>query len=353
MPPLHDGSAIKSLGSEAIKILFLIFVRMILDVARHKFWEGIATLVIIAMVAVVRGATLVNGDASADEATLAPLALWLNRFELSHPILAALLEFVMIIQASLSLARSSVRLKIYPAATMALMSLTSLLITGMGIYHMPLVTVAAMLLGAEAISRFMRCLGHSIRPHYLFTAMLSVGMMPLLDSALMALLLLTPLLLLLVRADLRAIVVAVVGATLPIFSYAYIEWCLGGSFTHSIESLWSAMLAPAAWQAADYFTPMRLAMVGVVLFAVICSLMLYRRERLTLSLGARHVWFFLQAILPLTCVIFMLLPSTGPITIATAMLPAACIMPLFFQKMDSFISITAYVLLIILTFAAL
>ena len=98
---------------------------MILDVARHKFYEGVATLLLIATIVAVRVALLPTIAADAIVEGGAPLVAPLARFESAHPVLTALLAALFCVQSALRLARATVRYNIYGTSSMAAISLTA------------------------------------------------------------------------------------------------------------------------------------------------------------------------------------------------------------------------------------
>ena len=75
---------------------------MILDVARHKFHEGIITLIIIAIATVIIGVAHPIAPPSELVATT-PWQATLNNFEVAHPIVAALVGIVLMMHASIRL----------------------------------------------------------------------------------------------------------------------------------------------------------------------------------------------------------------------------------------------------------
>ena len=96
---------------------------MIFDVARHKFSEGLLTLVIFALVASV--AVLVGGDVLPVVGG-APLRGFIDNLAVSYPVASAIALFPLLIYAGLRLARSTVRVGIYSASSMAPVALAGI-----------------------------------------------------------------------------------------------------------------------------------------------------------------------------------------------------------------------------------
>lgn len=326
---------------------------MILDVARHKFYEGVATLFVVATIVAVRVALLpaIAVDTIAEGG--APLVAPLARFESAHPILTAILAALFCVQSALRLARATVRYNIYGTSSMAAISLIALLFAALAITSPCLSTMLVALLVAEGIGRLFYCLGPNTRLHYLFTSMLSLGATPLVDSSMLAVVILALVLMLTMRSNPREMIVTIVGITLPVLTYNYIIWCSGGSFSASFLDIWHDMLTPSAFSIDAYLTIPRLAILAVVLFVVLCSVLLYRSERLTLTRTARNIWAVMQAAMLILTPVFILLPSSSPASFITVAMIASTMMPLFFLKMNNAISITAYLVIIALALWAL
>lgn len=326
---------------------------MILDVARHKFYEGVATLLLIATIVAVRVALLPTIAADAIVEGGAPLVAPLARFESLHPVLTALLAALFCVQSALRLARATVRYNIYGTSSMAAISLTALLFTALTINTPCLATMLVALLVAEGLGRLFSCLGPNTRLHHLFTAMLALGATPLVDSSMLAVVILALVLMLTMRSNPREMLVTIVGITLPTLTYNYIIWCLGGSFTASFLDIWHNMLTPSTFNIDSYLTIPRLAILAVVLFVELCTIFLYRSERLTLSRTARNIWAVMQAALLILTPVFILLPSSSPASFITVAMIATTMMPLFFLKMNNAISITTYLIIVALALWAL
>lgn len=326
---------------------------MILDVARHKFYEGVATLLLIATIVAVRVALLPAVAADTIVEGGAPLVAPLARFESAHPVLAALLAAIFCVQSALRLARATVRYNIYGTSSMAAISLTALLFAALTIDSPYLATMFVALLVAEGLGRLFSCLGPNTRLHHLFTAMLALGATPLVDSSMLAVVILALVLMLTMRSNPREMIVTLVGITLPTLTYNYIMWCMGGSFTASFLEIWHDMFTPSAFNIDTYLTIPRLALLAVVLFVELCTVLLYRSERLTLSRTARNIWAVMQAALLILTPVFILLPSSSPASFITVAMIAVTMMPLFFLKMNNAISIVTYLAIVVLSICAL
>lgn len=327
---------------------------MILDVARHKFHESLITLIIIAIIAVVRGAML-TADVPAAETPFAtaPLQPAIDSFAASHTIIAALLSLVLIMHSSLRLARATVRDSLYASRTMAAISLTAIILAGFAICSHSLQTLIVASLLAEMLARTFHYMTHSSRLHYLFTAMLALGTLPLVDSSLLAMLIVLPILLIFIRAQLRDILVGITGAALPIFTYCYIMWCCGESFGSTATALWDNMFIQSSFELGDYLSLSRLVLGGVVLFVQLCALLLHRKEAMSLTLATRNIWNMLYLVLLVLIAVFVLLPSTSAASIVAVLMISATALPLFFLRMDTVVAVITYIVLVIFSIVAI
>lgn len=325
---------------------------MIIDVVRHKLLEGVFTLLIIAVAVVSVG--VAQPLPYADTATaVAPLQPSLSAFETAHPILASLLGIVLIMHTAIRLSRATIRAKIYPTTTVAVIALTGIAIAGIATAGNLLATLVVGVLTAEFIARMLYSMKHNARTHHIFTAMMALGVMPLVDSSLLGVMALLPLLLISLRARAREAIVAIVGAALPLFIYCYVAWCGGEEFTVTATALWDNMLLIAPLPIVEVLTLTRLIFVGALLFLGLCAAVIYRSERLSMTLTARNSWTMLQLCAILLIAIFTLLPSASAASLLVVALIAVTMLPLLLQRMNISISIAGYIALLILAFVAM
>ena len=140
------------------------------------------------------------------DACSAPIGHLLYSFRSSHPVWSIVLFAVIYIYAVLRLSRATVRVDLYSQSTLAAISLSAVTLFGSVVSsNYPLLIVVALLI-AEAFGRLLYCFGPSVRAHYLFTAMLAFGAMPLVDSALIPLSVVIPIAVILLRLTFREMV---------------------------------------------------------------------------------------------------------------------------------------------------
>lgn len=203
--------------------------------------EAVTTLVIIALATVVCNIAMPMSEAAT---TTAPLGIAIAEFQQSHNIISALLGFVLIFRLSMMVTRTAVRSHLYDVNSFGAMSIVPLTIMMLTTPNDALSTIIVAMLAVEAMRRLFYAFSSEQRMNAIFTAMLAMGAMPLMDSALFVVILALPLIIVALGCSLGDLIIAVVGMVLPIFTYAYVVWC-SGAFADTIAMLYNNMLEPS------------------------------------------------------------------------------------------------------------
>ena len=319
---------------------------MILDIARHKFYEGIIYLFIVAIAAVVIGFVAINDNVADMTLAAAPLQPAMRDFMFNHPVISALISLVLIMGTSLRLTRATISHSLFSVSSLATMSLSAVVILGVGIHGNILATLIVGYLLSESVNRICYCTTPEPTLHYMFTANLAMGAMPLFDCSMLAPALITPIVVLLSNKKPREIVVAYIGILLPTFVYSYVKWCTGELFTAPAVQMWEGMLTPSGLADGSYLSIARLVMLGIVLFMQICTTLIYYNDRLSISLASRQIWRTLQIVVGLLVTCFILLPSTSPASFMAVGLCMSMMMPLVFFKVEGVSSMVAFYVLL-------
>lgn len=325
---------------------------MILDIARHKFSEGFITLLLFAI------ATLVvvwvsYGDVVPEAVSVAPpLGALIAQFSASHPLLSRLALLPIMVYSVLRLTRSTARVSLYTQGTLAAIALTSVVLFAVipTAEYATLVVVALLL--SEAVGRLIYCFGPNVRAHYLFTAMLALGLLPLVDSTLVLLTAVVPILTIILRGTIREIVITLIGTITPMFVCCYVMWLSGEPFVAPLEAIRDTLLATSSEPFVAYMTLPRLVFVGTLLFLHLSSTILYFTNRTLVSGSARNVWFVLQISLVVLIASILLLGTTSPAIIVAAATLIAPMIPMFFVCVSPFISVMTYVIVVVTAFVA-
>lgn len=326
---------------------------MILDVTRHKFSEAIVTLLFFA-VAISLAAMVLFPDSSAVVVeSEAPLAPYIRSFCADHSLLSPILLGLLYVYMVLRLSRSTVRVGLYPNTTLAAIALCSVLLFGAlasGDYAM--LCVGALLV-AEAYGRLLYCFSPSLHAHYLFSAMVAFGALPLVDAAFLPLSILIPVVVVVFRATLRETAITLFGLAAPTFVYSYVMWLLGGDFVQGFVDVWGSLLAPSSLSLVTYLTLPRLVFLGFILFLQLLSVVVYLTTPMSLANGVREVWRVLIISVVILVVSLLLLPAASPSLIVAMVLLAAIMLPILMQYASALNSVLAYLLLVLLTFIPL
>lgn len=325
---------------------------MILDVTRHKFYEGLITLLIFAT-ATVAAVWMSYGDVTTEaEVATPPLGMLINRFTVTYPTLAKIAILPLMVYAVLRLSRATARVSLYPQGTLAAIALASVtLFAVIPAEEYATLTVVALLL-SEAIGRLIYCFGPNVRAHYLFTAMLALGMLPLVDGSLVILTALIPTLTILLRGTIRETVITIVGTITPIFVCCYVLWLSGNSFAAPMETIRDSISIHSSEPFLAYLTLPRLIFVGTLLFLQLSSTILYFSNRTLISGNGRNIWFILQLSLVALVASLVVLGATTPAMVVAAAIVITPMIPMFFVCVSPFISVTTYIVVIIAAFVA-
>ena len=327
---------------------------MIFDVARHKFAEGLFTLLLFAVVAVaVAGFNFSHAPVVEGCSDGAPLGVLIDDFATKHRVLALILVLPMYIAAVLRISRPTARLGMYATGTLAAVALSSIALFGVVLAPGYFRLLCVALLFAEMLGRLVYCFGPNMRAHLLFTSMLSLGTLPLVDISLLPVAVIIPVIVIVVRGTLRESIITIVGVLLPTFIYCYVMWLLGGSFALAGEEIYDALFASCRVELAGYLAMPRLVFLGVLLFLQLASLLYYTSERITLTGTARSVWALLMLLFVALVATLLLLPAASPAIIVALALTMSVMIPLFFLRAGMLLAVLAYVAMAITAVVAL
>lgn len=317
---------------------------MILDIARHKFHEGIVSMLLIT------AATLFAADSlSCNVAPTAPLARAIDTFAREHGTWSMVLAALMMLMCAMNLTRATLRSGIYTFNTMAIMSLTALLLAVTTCREGMLLSLVAATLACEAVARILRSRRGSHQLHYTFTAMLAVGCMPLVDSALLVVVFMAMLLVVFATRTLRRTIIAYAGLLMPIAIYGYVCWCKGEGFVQSIVALWDMMLLPTSQPMTYGMSHAHLVFAGIMLFAALLGLIYRHTQSAAVQHNTHYTLDVLFAIAIALAAIFAVLPSASGISLIAVGVVALPLTPLFFQYAPILLAIATYVAMLLCT----
>lgn len=312
------------------QIFLSLHLGMILDVARHKFYEGLLLLLLFASAATVVVGLSYAFTEPAPVESLPLLGSLVQNFAAQHPLIATLLVLPLLVASALRLSRVTVRVSLYPQGTLAAIALAAITLFATIPADGFAVLLVVALLVANAIGRLLYCFGPNLRMHQLFTAMLALGTLPLIDGTLCILSAIFVLLTIILRGTLREISIILVAVSTPLFVCCYLVWLTGGDFLGPVAEVRTSLLAASLDDVVGYLTLPRLIFVGTLLFLQLSSTMLYFNNRVSLSGSVRNIWFLLQLSLLVILGAILGLGIASPALILALALVVLPMIPMFF-----------------------
>ncbi len=319
---------------------------MILDVARHKFLEAVATLFILALVVVFSGVLLPGGSVLEYSGGGAPLGVLVSELQHSHRVIASLLAFILTIHLSFGITRATIRSHLFVANSFATMSIIPLVLLLFATSGATLLNICVVWLAVEAIRRIFFAFSSDRRRQAVFTAMLALGVMPLMDSSLFIIVCALPLLLISLRSSLGDMVIATAGMVLPIFIYTYIVWCGGGEFVPTVEMFYERMVAVAPFNVVESISMPQIIAGGVFTLLCILSVVLYLRNSMSMLLATRLAWRFIISSTILLVAAFVLLPSASLSMLLLVAVLVGITTPMLLLRLSTPIAMLLYLLLL-------
>ncbi len=324
---------------------------MILDITRHKFYEGLLTLLGTTIMMIVLLATSA-GDSGIAPAPDSPLMSFIRSLTGGMGFIEGVFVVLIYFISVLALSRAALRSRIYPTDTMASMALSAVLFMPMISTEDALRQAVVVLLMSYSLANMFYCFGPNRRVNRLFAAMVASGTLAVVEASLVVVPIVMSLALIIARKKFREALVVVVGMLLPIFTYCYVEWLLGDSFAHTLSLWWSSLTTNFNINILDNITLTRLVFLAFVIFLQAVSLVLNVSQRDVRSSGARGVWRTLQLLLVVVLCAALLLPSASGSMLTVIVATAAAMLSVYFIHCNIMISVVTYTALLSLAVAA-
>lgn len=325
---------------------------MILDITRHKFYEGLITLFVMTLVLIAL--LVVNvGDSGVAAAPDSPLMSLLASAMCGVGFLEGVAVVFMYVVSAFVLTRSALRAHIYPQDTMAPMSLCAvmtlpMILSGDALHQAVVVVLMAYGLGNMFFGFAPRkCMSR------LFVAMLSSGTLAVIEPSLVVVPIVLALSLIAARKRFREIVVVVVGMLLPMFAYCYVSWLCGGSFAGSATEWWRGLVANLSLNILDNISVTRLVYIAFVIFMQAVSSVFYFAQRDINAVVVRGVWRTLQMLFVVALLSTLMMPSASDSMLTVLVMTSAASLAMFFIRSGALIAVVTYVAIVVLAFAAL
>lgn len=324
---------------------------MILDIARHKFYEGLITLFVMMLAMIVLLATGM-GDSGVAAAPDSPLMSLLASATCGMGFIEGLVVVMAYVVSVFVLTRSALRAHIYPSDTMAPMSLCAvmslpMIISGDALHQAVVVWLMAYGLGNMFYGFAPRkCMGR------LFSAMIASGTLAVVEPSLVVVPLVMALSLITMRKQLRESLVIIVGMLLPMFAYCYVSWLCGGSFAGSAAQWWQSLAADLSLNILDNIRLTRLVYLAFIIFMQAVSAVFYLSQRDVNAVVVRGVWRTLQLLFVVALAAAFLLPSASDSMLTVLVMTSAASLSMFFIRSGALLSVVVYVAILSLAVAA-
>lgn len=333
-------------------------VAMILDVARHKFYEGFFTLAIMTIVMI---AMFIFSSEEVALTTMpdTPFMALVASLTGGVAFVEKLAATVLYMASALMLARSAIRTHIYTADTMAPLALSAVVMLPLILVGGALNQSVVILLLAIALGNMFYCFGPHRCLNHLFAAMVAAGTLAISVPAFALITLALGIALILARKSLREATVTVTGMLLPMFVQCYVLWLMGDSFTDAVAELWRSMMEPWSADLVSRITTFvelpipRLVFLAIVIIMQLTSAVLYLTEHDVHSPMVRGAWraMLFIWIVALATTLLSVMPLWLPFTIVAVL--SAVMLPMFFIRSNALVSTLVYLLLIASSIAAI
>ena len=317
---------------------------MLFDVARHKLFEAVITLSVLALAMALSGILLADGSTTFSGG--APLGVLIDNFQHEHYILATIVGFVLSVHLCFGLTRATVRSHLYGANSFAMMSVLPLVLLLFATMGYTLLNVVIASLSCEALRRILYAFSSDRRQQAIFTAMFALGLMPLIEGSLFIIVCLSPLILVSLRCSARETIVGVVGVLLPMFIYSYIVWFCGGEFMQCIASFYERMLLPSSESITAMLSIPHLVACGILVLLSVGSVVLFLRDRMSMTLAARHAWRFILSAILLLAMSFVVLPSASVTMLLLLAMVLSLIVPILLLRLSTPLAMLAYLIML-------
>lgn len=324
---------------------------MILDVARHKFYEGFLTLLLATLTMVVFVAVGV-GEASVTPVPYSPFMSLISSATFGISFVEKAAVIILYTISVLTLSRSTIRTHIYPADTIAAMALCAVMTLPMIVGEHALREAFITLFTSLALGNMFFCFGPRRSPNHLFGAMLSASLLATVEATLIVVPIAMGIALIAARKRLREAVIVVVGMLLPLFACCYIAWLSGEGFTESLLAWWRSATTSLNYHIIDTMSIPRLCFLAYALFLTAVASIMNYAQRDTHSHVARGAWRALHLIFIFVACALLFMPAASDSLLTVAVILSATMLPTYFICNDALISVVSYIALVALAFAA-
>lgn len=288
---------------------------------------------------------VVHNANSAPDVLFGMPGTWLTKFRESYPGWSAAIAGLMIVFAGMVLGRMAIRYNLHAVKTCIAMSLFGIVACGLPVGDNYLAAFVAAALLTLSIKNYARAFCNGYGFDGIFRAACYQGMLLVLSPSTAPLVLLLPLAVVLFQRTLREALVGVFGLVLPLAVLCYVNWGAGGSFSAPIRYLGDQITAGAFFSLFSQISIPTRIMLGTVVLLDLFAVMLFLSDLYNVSTKPRFILIFNIGVLLLTAAI-VASPASSTDAFALLAIPSAMLLPVLFVRIQYWIALTIYLLLL-------
>lgn len=314
-------------------------------IVQHRILDLATTLFIIVVVTTLRASLFPAGDESIPN-TPTPIGALLQTLQQSLPVLSTLAWAAMLGFAGLDAGRYGPKFSLYPAYTLMAIPIFGVMAGAVMVSGEYLLSGVAMLLMLFGTKYLLRCIMRTESYNDLSLSMLCYGTLPLLFAPAALFYVTLPILVLVVRNGWRDWVVSVASLLFPILSVSYWSWCAGEGFLAAGEQIYTSMLTSSEFSFFSTLNIAGIALLGIVIIMVLCSVSLIISDKYSLKVKSRAVMRF-NALMLLVVLAMFFMPGCTSTIFAIIATPIAILTPIMFVRMSISFTEMLYRLLLV------
>lgn len=310
------------------------------DIVRQPLLLAVLSLLAVIAAALVWGAPLTFTEGAPG----VPLGDLLRGFQDNFPVWSKVISGALIFASGVVTGRLTIRYGLYPVSTSLAVPLYGLVACGILIGQNYLAEFTAAFVLLLSTRNYFACYrnGYAVGP--VFRASFYLGILPLLYAPALAL----PVLFLpaafCFRRTLREAFVALCGVLLPTLTACYVAWGQGADFVSVPIRLWDSFSNDSGYHLFENTTLLSPALVGIILFIVLCAVFFSLAGFRTQSLRGKAILLYTMILFIATAALAAA-PSATPGVLGLIALPGAILMPQTFIRIHNAAATLLYAVL--------
>ena len=313
------------------------------DIIRQPLLLAIASILVVIAAAMTTGTTI----SPAPETMIStPLGDLIGLFQERFPRCSRILCGGLLLLTGILCGRLAVRYGLYPVSSTLTIPLYGLVACGILLGQEYLTESVAAFVLLLSTQNFFACFRNGYAIGAVFRASFFLGLLPLLYAPPLPLPLLVLAAAFCFRRTLSEGSVSPSRVVLPFLAVCYIAWGQGANPLDTPAGLWHSFVSDSGYRIFANTPPLVPALLGIVLFIVLCAIFFGLISFRTVSIKARGMLTYTILLFTVTgCLIAV--PSVTPGLLAVAAVPAALLMPLTFIRIQRTVGTLLYLILYI------